>query len=150
VSDLTVLATGPDEVVLALVDDIRTRLKGADISAAAAVYRSFDDNAALGAAIVEAAAETAGTDRSFEDGIRRSWSPTRSEEFAFTRLITEYEAVFWSVRRDFLQSLAELIRGLPTDSVRDVLAALDRQVRRELLARIQAVPPSLRGLTRTA
>lgn len=149
-SDLTVLATGPDEVVLALEDDLRSRLKRADFSAAASIYLSFDDHPALGAAIADAAAETAGTDRTFEDGVRRSWSPTSDEEFAFTRLLTEYEAVFWAVRRDLLQSLAGLIRGLPTASVRDFLAALDRQVRREILARIQAVPPSMPSLTRTA
>jgi hypothetical protein len=146
----TVLATGPDEVVLALVDDIRTRFEAADVSATAALYRSFDDHAALGAAIVEAASETTGTDRSFEDGVRRSWSPTQSEEFPFARLLTEYEAVFWSVRRDLLQSHAGLIRNLPPAIVGDFLASLDRQVRREILAHIQAVPPSMPSLTRTA
>ncbi len=138
------VAPSVDEQVLhGLEDHVRTRLEVLDCTPAAAIYHSFDDHFALGTAILEAIEETIGTDRTFEDGVRQSWSPTRDEELAFVRFLTEYESAFWTIRCDVLRSHADVVHNLPTESIRDFIATLDREIRREFLVRIQ----TMRSLT---
>jgi hypothetical protein len=136
-----------EQAALGLEADIRTRLDDIDFTTAAGIYRRFDDHTALGAAIVEAIAETTGTDRNFEDGIRKSWAPIAPEEVAFARFLTEYEAAFWSVRRDVLRARPDIVQQLPKNAVRDFLITLDREIRREILTRIEALRPSTPGST---
>ncbi|MCI0464325.1 MAG: hypothetical protein L0Z62_45910 [Gemmataceae bacterium] len=118
-----------------------------DLTLAAGLFAAFPDHTSLAEAIVEASNEVAGSTRPLEDSLWRSWAPTADEEVALARFLTEYEAAFWSVRRDVLRARPDIVQQLPKDAVRDFLVTLDREIRREILTRIEALPPSTPGST---
>jgi len=136
-SDSAIQVALEERPATGLEEHIKDLLREKDYSAATYFYSDFGDHAALGRAIVEAIPDTTGTYRTFEDGIRQHWSPTRNEELAFTRFLTEYEAIFWSVRREVLHAHPEAV-----DSVEEFLASLDQEIRREILVRIEAGLPA--------
>jgi hypothetical protein len=137
-SHQAVLSTAGEEASLGLEADVRTVLEAMDLSPAAYFYGEFNDHHALGEAIRQAIAETAGTDASFEDGVRKTWSPTRIEEWAFARFLTEFEAAFWMARKELLRPRRDAVGGRAGHGLRSFLEILDREIRQAILSRIEA------------
>lgn len=137
-SDQAVLSTACEEAALGLGSDVRTVLEAADLSPAVYFYGEFKDHHALGEAIRQAIAEMAGTEATFEDGVRKSWSPTRNEEWAFARFLTEFEAAFWAARKELLQPRRDAVGGHTKHGLRSFLEVLDGDIRQAILSRIEA------------
>lgn len=109
----------------------------------AACFNQLDDRKALGDAYMDAIPETAGSHRTFEDGIRQSWSPTQKEDRAFASFITELESVFWTVRREILRNHANVVDSLSNDEFNSWLTLLDSEIRREILTHIEHSNPGM-------
>jgi len=133
----------PGEITIRKLEFEIQSLIEAHVAGLAVCFNQLDDRKALGDAYMDAIPETAGSHRTFEDGIRQSWSPTQKEDRPFARFITELEAVFWTVRREILRNHTNVVDSLNSDDFNSWLTLLDSEIRRESLAQIEHANPRI-------